>query len=555
MSVSPQITSNSEAVKSIKEQLPKVKPSTELFDVDWIHLLDSGGQPQFLDVLPLLFRNESLHIVVIRLTEGLDDKPKVRFYDKGEDVYTLPDHLTLSNREIIERACQMAEAQATSGKSVPKVMVVGTHKDKLGINSEPKLKEINKELTKVHQKYSRVLIRKSSDEVIFSVNAMSPDGEERQQYTEELQKCILEAVKETGDVIDVHVPLKWLAFHLDLDKTGGIVRKSECYWRGEILGMGRSEVENALKFFDKVSLLLYHPDEVPDLIFTKMYPLISRLSRLIKASFITPGSCVTAPYDRLRQKGLFNKSFLPTMFEDLYESAEEFSDDDFLKLLECRKIAVHIGDGDYFLPSALSLEPPSNDPSFKSSCVPLAFTWGGRILPHGFFLTLVVDLLRQQEGEDNLHFELRKDVTQCRHEIQLIVAKRRIPGVVKIVDRKRWVEVCYSDDVRYCCQLRVVVDNAIIKVREVFKHACLEAPTIGFRCPICESKKIDHVTRYERFVNWFKSTQLSDTDDHYCILSFDQQTVSCSRDESKSKTVSPDMTCWIHSEGEDQRII
>ena len=64
-------------------------------------------------------------------------------------------------------------------------MVVGTHKDKLGINSEAKLKEINKELTKVHQKYSHVLIRKSSDEVIFAVNAMAPDGEERQQYTEE----------------------------------------------------------------------------------------------------------------------------------------------------------------------------------------------------------------------------------------------------------------------------------------------------------------------------------------------------------------------------------
>ena len=70
MSVSPQITSSSEAMRSIKEQLPKVKPSTELFDVDWMYLLDSGGQPQFLDVLPLLFCNESLHIVVTRLTEG-----------------------------------------------------------------------------------------------------------------------------------------------------------------------------------------------------------------------------------------------------------------------------------------------------------------------------------------------------------------------------------------------------------------------------------------------------------------------------------------------------
>ena len=518
MSLSPQITSNSEAMRSIKEQLPKVKPSTELFDVDWMYLVDSGGQPQFLDVLPLLFRNESLHIVVIRLTEGLDDKPKVCFYDKGKDVYTLPDHLTLSNREIIERACQMAEAQATSGKSVPKVMVVGTHKDKLGINSEAKLKEINKELTKVHQKYNRVLIRKSSDEVIFAVNAMAPDGEERQQYTEELQKCILEAVKETGDVIDV--PLKWLAFHLDLDKIGGIVRKSECYRRGEILGMGRSEVENALKFFDKFALLLYHPDDVPDLVFTKMYPLISRLSRLIKASFITPGSCVTAPYDRLRQKGLFNKSFLPTIFEDLYESKEEFSDDDFLKLLECLKIAVHIGDDDYFLPSALSLKPPTNDSTFKSICVPLAFTWGQRILPHGFFLTLVVELLQKKCGDIH-NFELQEDIAQCREVIQVSApdSKIDIPGFMKLVDKKRWIEICYScSTTRYCTDLREIISNAVDRVVKRFKHTGIESPRIGFRCRLCPSN------------------------DHYCVLSRDKRMVQCNHSDGP---VSPDMMCWI----------
>ena len=301
---SPLNTSNSETLESIREKLAEqVEPSSELFDVDWMHLTDSGGQPQFLDVLPLLYRNESLHIVVTRLDEGLDDKPKVRFYNKGEDVYTLPDQLTLTNREFIERACQIAEAQAMSGKFVPKVMVIGTHKDKLGIDCEARLKEINKELMKLHQKYNRVLIRKSKDEVIFAVNAMAPVGKERQQYTEELQDCILKAVEKTGEVIDV--PLKWLAFHLDLDKTGGIVRKSECYKTGEILGMGKSDVDEALKYFDKVGLLLHYPDDVPDLIFTKMDSLISRLSRLIIASFITPGSCVTAPYDRLREKGLF----------------------------------------------------------------------------------------------------------------------------------------------------------------------------------------------------------------------------------------------------------
>ena len=92
-----------------------------------------------------------------------------------------------------------------------------------------------------------------------------------------------------------------------------------------------------------------------------------------------------------------------------------------MKLLECLKIAVHIGDGDYFLPSALSLEPPSNDSSFKSSCVPLVFTWDERILPHGFFLTLVVELLTTKYNVEKYSFILisQKDVDQCRDMIQV----------------------------------------------------------------------------------------------------------------------------------------
>ena len=534
---SPQNTNNSETIRSIKEELDKqVEPSSEIFDLDWMYLTDSGGQPQFLDVLPLLYRKESLHIVVTRLNEGLDDKPKVRFYDKGKDVYTLPDQLTLSNREIIERTCQIAEAKAASGKCVPSVMVVGTYKDKLRIFGKARLREINQELAKVHERYSHVLIRKSEDEVIFAMNAMAPVGKERQKYTEELQECILKAAEESGEVIDV--PLKWFAFHLDLDKTGGIVQKSECYKTGEILGMGRSDVDEALKYLKKVGFIIYYPDDLPDLVFTKLHPLISRVSRLITASFITPQSSITAPYDRLRQKGLFNKSLLPTIFEDLYKSQEEFHDNDFLKLLECLKIAVHVGDDDYFLPSALSLTPPSNDSPFPMSCVPLVYSWDEQILPHGFFLTLVVELLQQKESDDSLHFDLRNDVLQCRHEIQLIAAKRRIPGVVKLGDRKRWVEVCYTSDMRYCSQLRKVIDVAVITVLKVFEHTGLKFPTIGFRC-------LHHFTLYEQIVNRFTSTQHCDTNDHYCILSSDQHTVSCSKDESKSKTVSPDMSCWI----------
>ena len=282
--------------------------------------------------------------------------------------------------------------------------------------------------------------------------------------------------------------------------------------------MGRSYVEEALKYFNKVELLLYYPDDLPDLIFTKMDPLIGRLSRLITASFITKRCCCTAPYDRLRQKGLFNKPFLRTVFKDVY-SCEEFNDDEFLKLLECLKIAICVRFSDYFLPSALPLEPLSNNSSFELSCAPLVYSWDEQILPHGFFLTFVVELLQRQERGDDLYFELRKRVIQCRDVIQVSVSKNKIPGFLKLVDRKRWIEICYSCiTTSYCSKLREITSDAVERVIKRFEHTGIKSPKIGFRCHLC------------------------DTDDHYCVLSKDRKMVQCHRNNG---IVTADMSCWI----------
>ena len=81
----------------------------------------------------MMHRSPAHFVFVMNVTEGLDERPKVRFYNQGNDVYQLPDRLVLTNREMIVRMCQIAQriAQDTGGKFVPRVFVVGTHKDKL----------------------------------------------------------------------------------------------------------------------------------------------------------------------------------------------------------------------------------------------------------------------------------------------------------------------------------------------------------------------------------------------------------------------------------------
>ena len=508
------------AESSIREKLLESEPSSRIYDSHWHHYVDSGGQPQFLDVLPLLYRSPSHCIVVIRLSEGLDAKPKVRFYNKGEDVYELPDHLVLTNREMIVRSCQIARsiAQATKGKFTPRVFVIGTHKDKLGFFSCAKhLKNINEEVAPIYESYSDVLISKSSNEFIFSVNAMAK-GWERKIFTAEIQQHIKLATEKASDSISV--PMKWLIFHLEIDKGDGVVRMTKCCELGEKLGMDRDKVHLALEFLNQAALVLYYPEDVPDLVLTKTDPFINRLSQLIKASFIPPDTGLVKESTELRQKGVFKKQFLKGAFKNIEDNL--LSDDEFLKLLESLKVAVHIRGDEYFLPSALSLDCPPEESFFESGPTPLALLWDEElILPHGFFLTVAVELLTRLSSVDGYKFELRTDIAQWREEIQVSEAKREIPGVVKLTNRKKWIQVSYSSDRSYCPLVYRHVDGATQRAVKRFQHMGMHPPKVGYVCPLCIEK------------------------DHYCYLSRNRQFVTCSKISSKTGPVTQDILSWM----------
>ena len=508
------------AESSIREKLLESEPSSRIYDSHWHHYVDSGGQPQFLDVLPLLYRSPSHCIVVIRLSEGLGAKPKVRFYNKGEDVYELPDHLVLTNREMIVRSCQIARsiAQATKGKFTPRVFVIGTHKDKLGFFSCVKhLKNINEEVAPIYESYNDVLISKSSNEFIFPVNAMAK-GRERKIFTAEIQQHIKLATEKAGDSISV--PMKWLIFHLEIDKGDCVVRMSKCCKLGEKLEMDRDKIHLALEFLNQAALVLYYPEDVPDLVLTKMDPFTNRLSQLIKASFIPPDTGLVKESTELRQKGVFKKQFLKGAFKNIEDNL--LSDDEFLKLLESLKVAVHIRGDEYFLPSALSLDCPPEESFFVSGPTPLALLWDEElILPHGFFLTVAVELLTRLSSADGYKFELRTDIAQWREEIQVSEAKREIPGVVKLTDRKKWIQVSYSSDRSFCPLVYRHIDGATQRAVKRFQHMGMHPPKVGYICPLCIEK------------------------DHYCYLSRNRQFVTCSKISSKTGPVTQDILSWM----------
>ena len=59
--------------------------SQRLMDVDFIYLVDSGGQPPFREMLPH-FVQASAIVLMQKLNERLDFKPTIRYREEGGKV-------------------------------------------------------------------------------------------------------------------------------------------------------------------------------------------------------------------------------------------------------------------------------------------------------------------------------------------------------------------------------------------------------------------------------------------------------------------------------------
>ena len=507
----PDITlqSASAILSTIRDTMKKAKPSSDLFKYIWHHIIDSGGQPHFQDLFPFLYNNSSsFQLLVMRLTDELDEKSKMCFTVEGENALKNGQRLQLTNRQYIEKMCQIA----ASSNPPSRVMIVGTHKDKLGDNADNKIRELNQALRKdIRKKYGDVLICKNDDQTVFDINTMAT-GQERKEYTAELQKMI----EEVSDKLATStlVPLQWLAFQLDISNDSGVVKVDDCYKSGRAVGMEVAGIKSALVYFNKSALLLYYPNDIPDLVFTKVDPLVNKLSALVKASFSTPKPILRPLCEKLRNTGVFHRDFLNDVLEG---TSPALSNEVFLKLLLCLRIADYIGNNEYFLPSALSLEIPSKQ--FVYSCVPVGFTWNNCLLPHGFFFTVAIELLGIAS---EYIFQLSTTQYQCRQEIVFHEKSHKIPGIVKLTDRITWIQVSTTSPTKHCPVIFKSVEKAVHKAIARFKRTItLDSPSVVSICPIHPNS------------------------DHYCILSSDNENYTCLEDESIVKSVTPDMLCWM----------
>ena len=98
---------NSRLIKAFKNAIDKKLN----LKVTLVHFIDSGGQPQFLELLPAFVQDVSAILFAVNLSESLDHCPEIYFYGKdGKPVgkpYTSPS----SHKQVLEQRVRAAHAR------------------------------------------------------------------------------------------------------------------------------------------------------------------------------------------------------------------------------------------------------------------------------------------------------------------------------------------------------------------------------------------------------------------------------------------------------------
>lgn len=102
-----------------------------IFTEECVYIVDSGGQPEFVEAMIVFLRNTSACILVNDLSQSLDHHQLIGYYRKGKPV-SKPYRCPRTNEDNLKQCMQTMRTFTSKTKGPPpKILLLGTHLDKL----------------------------------------------------------------------------------------------------------------------------------------------------------------------------------------------------------------------------------------------------------------------------------------------------------------------------------------------------------------------------------------------------------------------------------------
>ena len=403
----PQVPTNSISApvsptkKELVQLVEKCQGSKRFLELQWIHFIDSGGQPQFHEVLPAFIRNTAATVFVMKLSERLDEHPVIEYYDGRGQLCGKPHRHALSNDQMLQCCIRTIHSQpSTKEGKHSKTLVVGTHRDLESTCCETRAEKNRKIVDMLTPSLQdQVVFYSPFSEVIFPINAKAPEKQDDQVCS--LIRSQVES--ESSASSPYKIPIGWFLLEQDIinASNGGVISKKKCLAIATILSINAKALTAALEYFDKLNIFLYYPSVLPEVIFSNPQVLLDKVTELVHFNYSlhsdSPPVALEGKWMQFRDKGIVTLE----MFNDKRFSAhyipDLFTPADLIKLFEYLLIAAPLSNTAYFMPSLLYMVTPEEVskylPSPSSYAAPLLVQFPAGCAQNGVFCALVVYLL------------------------------------------------------------------------------------------------------------------------------------------------------------------
>ena len=488
----------------------------KLTNASFMHLLDTGGQPSFQDVLPLLLDVPCTYIQVFNAALSLDERVPITY--RCDDHTKVPLEGAELGREMMLRSfCSMQTmAQKCSkqlasflhkGSPVPqlRIFVVGTHKDQL--IKEGRLDEATQDITTFMKGlegkpyYRSIQWNSSARQPFFLIDAMG-DKDARASAN-----CLRKCLSSEGSPLKLDVPVMWficqeVTQHTPKKFFGLQDLQAFCRNRGFIDGEDAdSQFQALLQLFSLLGFYsFFNLKGVPDkgnIVCTDTGVFLKEVSKLLAVQFTDPTS---GPMQDFKNHGVVANT--PQLFKDL-KMNPEMDPKWFLEALQHLGIAARLPSKErleYFIPAALPQNSAILDP--PASVAPLCLTYKIKDgiysftdMPRGVFCRLAVELIRQEWKilkHDNSR-SLLKFRWEEHEEFDIFL--QDCPGFICIIPQAVH-EVSSLSELRTACKslIRTVEQCLFVSTEDVVgsqfsSHAKL---AVGFRCH-CKEETVPHL--------------------------------------------------------------
>ena len=379
----------------------------EPYNYDLVYLFDTGGQPAFHAILPLFFPLVMFIIFVLKLSEKLDHHPNVHFFVRGKPVgtpYTSPlSHLEIAQNSFCAIQSQML-AQQHSEKGLPKMMIVGTHRDKERQCSES-VREKNRKLAEIlSPSFKEHLIYRSAEgnSLIFPI-----DAKHRKQKDCDVAAEIRQAITiATSAIKSTKTPLSWHVLELALRELAGklgrgFLTRAECIMEATKLDISERVFDAALDHFVHLNTILYYRTVLPDIVFIQAQPLMQKMSELIQQTHALRGQVpdkrtpIQGKWLKFRDEGIVTLDILESFHHGYLEAV--FTAADLVQLMKHKLLISPIDQSSYFMPVLLPDLSPEEVAQHRtgsdSAIAPLTILFPCDLVPIGLFCSLVSSLL------------------------------------------------------------------------------------------------------------------------------------------------------------------